>query len=231
MTLVTSYSIKQWAEGDRPREKLALQGSSVLTDAELLAIIIGSGTKSLSAVELSRIILEENNNSITTLSRKSVKDLIKFKGIGEAKAITIVAALELGRRCGAEPEMDRLIVRTSNDVGKAFGSLLRDLNVEEFWVLLLDRSNKEITRKRISIGGISGTVVDAKVIFKHALDFMSSSIILIHNHPSGNNTPSQADIQLTKQLKDAGKIMDIPILDHVIIAGKNYYSFADEGIL
>lgn len=231
MTLVTSYSIKQWAEGDRPREKLAQHGSAVLTDTELLAIIIGSGTRSLSAVELSRLILEQNNNSITTLSRKSVNDLIKFKGIGEAKAISIVAALELGRRCGAEPEQERLQVRSSNDVVKAFGSLLSNLNVEEFWILLLDRSNKEISRKRISVGGISGTVVDTKVIFKHALDFLASSIILVHNHPSGNNKPSQADKQLTNQLKEAGKIMDIPILDHVIIAGKNYFSFADEGII
>lgn len=231
MTLVTSYSIKQWAEGDRPREKLAQHGSAVLTDTELLAIIIGSGTRSLSAVELSRLILEQNNNSITTLSRKSVKDLVKFKGIGEAKAISIVAALEFGRRCGAEPEQDRLQVRSSGEVAQAFGPLLSNLNIEEFWILMLDRSNKEITRKRISIGGISGTVVDSKVIFKLALDFLASSIILIHNHPSGNNSPSQADKQLTKQLKEAGKIMDIPILDHIIIAGKKYFSFADEGIL
>ncbi|MFT6843955.1 MAG: DNA repair protein RadC [Flavobacteriales bacterium] len=231
MSLVTSFSIKQWAESERPREKLMQKGISSLTNAELLAIIIGSGTRSLSAVELSRQILNEHQDLISLLSRKSVEDLMKYKGIGEAKAISIVASLEFGRRSASEPDTDRLKVNSSNDIERAFGPLLRDLNIEEFWILLLNRSNKEITRKRVSIGGVSGTVVDAKVIFKLALDFVASSIVLIHNHPSGNDTPSHADTQLTKQLKEAGKTLDIPILDHLIIAGKKYFSFADNGLL
>lgn len=229
--LTTSYSIKHWAESERPREKLVQRGISSLTDAELLAIIIGSGTKSQSAVELARQILKEYNNSLTQLSRKTINDLIHFKGIGDAKAISIVASLELGRRSASEPETDRLQIQSSNDIYRVFGPLLRDLSVEEFWILLLDRSNKEIARKRTSMGGVSGTVVDAKVIFKMAIDAVASSIILIHNHPSGSNFPSKEDKELTKQLKEAGKTLDIPILDHLIVAGKKYFSFADNGIL
>ncbi len=227
----TSYSIKQWAESDRPREKLLQKGISSLTDSELLAIIIGSGTRALSAVELSKQILNDNNNSLAQLGRKTVKELVKIKGIGEAKAISIVAALEFARRRAAEPELERLKVTSSNDVFKSFGSMLSDLSIEELWVLLLDRSNKEVARNRIRVGGVSGTVVDAKVVFKTALDYYASSIVLIHNHPSGNLMPSMADKDLTKQLKHAGKTLDIPILDHLIIAQGKYVSFADEGLL
>lgn len=231
MNLPTSYSIKQWAESDRPREKLRNKGVESLSDAELLAIIIGSGTVELSAVDLSKYILRNNNNKLSELARKSVAELIKFKGIGEAKAIGIVASLELGRRSAAQSNGARLKVNSSTDVSRVFVPLLKDRTVEEFWILMLDRANKELARKRVSIGGISGTVVDAKVVFKEALDWRSSSIVLIHNHPSGNLSPSKADKSLTNQLKEAGKLLDIPILDHLIIAGNNYLSFADEGML
>ena len=224
-------SIKAWAEEDRPREKLLAKGKSTLTDAELIAILLGSGTRTLSAVDLAKNILRRSDNNLSELARLSVKDLMKFKGIGEAKAITIVSALELGRRRKEAEPTKKLIIKSSQDVYDLITPELQDLSHEEFWVLLLRRNNSVIKKERISQGGVSGTVVDAKIIMKKALEELASSIILIHNHPSGNLKPSQADIQLTRKLKDGGNVLDIPILDHVIFTDQGFLSFADEGLL
>jgi DNA repair protein RadC len=228
---IGNLTIKTWAEEDRPREKLLLKGKQALTDAELIAIIIGSGNLEDSAVELSKKILAHIANDLNELAKLSVKDLIKFKGIGEAKAISIVAALELGRRRRESEGMKREKITSSKDIVEIFQPLLGDLKHEEFWVLLLNRANKIISKKQISAGGVSGTVVDAKIVFKFALEEVASSIILCHNHPSGNTQPSEADIKLTKKLKEAGTFLEINVLDHIIITEKEYYSFADEGIL
>ena len=226
-----SLTIKSWAEEDRPREKLLLKGRHVLSDAELIAILIGSGTKKESAVELSKRILSEFGNNLNELAKLSVHDLMKFKGIGEAKAISIVAALELGRRRKESETSKREKITSSKDIFEIFRPVFIDLPHEEFHVLLLNRSNNIIRKEFISRGGISGTTVDQKIIFKIALEHLSSSIILCHNHPSGNLKPSDMDISLTKKLKEAGTLLDIPILDHVIITDTSYFSFADEGMM
>ncbi len=225
----TPLNIKSWAAEDRPREKLLLKGTGALSDAELIAILIGSGTAKLSAVELSKIILQEVKNNLNDLAKLSVKDLVKIKGIGEAKAITIIAALELGRRRKNQEQVDKPKLVTSASVFEVIQGDLMDLPHEEFWVLLLNRAHMLIKKKRISEGGVSGTVADPKIIFKLALEELASGIILVHNHPSGNLSPSQSDIDLTKKIKEAGKTLEIQLLDHLIIAGKKYYSFADEG--
>lgn len=222
-------SIKAWAEADRPREKLMNLGRHNLTDSELLAILIRNGSREESAVELARKILQEAQNDLTRLSRMSVSDLSNFKGMGEVKAITIVAALELGRRrrqaeAGVSPK-----IGSSKDAAELFAPVLSDLMYEEFWVLLLNRANHIITRHQVSKGGVTGTVVDPRIIFKKAVEVMASGIILCHNHPSGNRQPSDADLSLTKKLKEGGRLLDIQVLDHIIIAGEDYYSFADEG--
>lgn len=224
-------TIPAWAEDDRPREKLLLKGRAALSDAELIAILIGSGNQNETAVELSRRILNSVDGQLKGLGRCSVKDLIKFKGIGEAKAISIVAALELGRRRREEEGIEKVKITTSKDVYEHFHGAIGDLAYEEFWILLLDRANKVIGRYKISQGGVSGTVADPKIIFKHAVEQLASSIVLCHNHPSGNLKPSEADIKLTKKLKEAGKHLDIPILDHIIVTEAGYYSFADENLL
>ena len=223
--------IKSWAEADRPREKLLLKGKHILSDSELLAIIIGSGNKNQTAVELSKAILSAYENDLGGLARMSVPELMKFRGIGEAKAIGIVAALELGRRRRENEGMNKEKIHSSNAAFEILQPLLSDLKHEEFWVLLLNRANKIIKKQQISMGGIAGTVVDPKIIFKFALDYMASSIILCHNHPSGNHQPSEADIRLTKKIRDAGNFLDITVLDHLIIADQIFYSFADEGKL
>lgn len=223
--------IKKWAEEDRPREKLLLKGKSSLSDAELIAILIGSGTASLSAVDLSKQILKQTTNNLNDLAKLSVKDLMKFKGIGEAKAISIVAALELGRRRKEVEHLKKPKITSSTDAYEYMKAHLLDLSHEEFWVILLNRANKVIQCKQISSGGVSGTVADPKMIFKIALEELSSSIILVHNHPSGNLKPSQADITLTKKLKEAGNVLEIPVLDHIIFTDENYYSFADENMM
>ncbi|MEP2772837.1 MAG: DNA repair protein RadC [Fulvivirga sp.] len=223
--------IKKWAEEDRPREKLLLKGKSSLSDAELIAILIGSGTASLSAVDLSKQILRQTTNNLNDLAKLSVKDLMKFKGIGEAKAISIVAALELGRRRKDVEHLKKPKITSSTDVYEHMKAHLLDLSHEEFWVILLNRANKIIKCQQVSSGGVSGTVADPKMIFKIALDELSSSIILVHNHPSGNLKPSQADIMLTKKLKEAGKVLEIPVLDHLIFTDENYFSFADENMM
>ncbi len=224
-------NIKDWAEEDRPREKLLKNGARSLTDAELIAILIGSGNTEETAVELSKRILSTSGNNLNELGRKSIDYLQSFKGIGEAKAITIVAALELGKRRREAEVFSKKTITVSNDAFEYFLPLLGDLNHEEFWVLLLDRGNKIQDSFRISQGGISGTVIDVRIILKPALEKQSSNIILCHNHPSGTLQPSQADRQITTKIKDAAKLMDISVLDHIIIGQNKYFSFADEGIL
>ena len=224
-------SIKSWAEADRPREKLLLKGRSVLSDAELIAILISSGNKEDSAVELSKKILDRVSNNLNELGKLSVKDLMKFKGIGEAKAIGIVAALELGRRRKGSDMIKRQKITSSKDIFELFKPMLTDLPHEEFWILLLNRANKVIKPIRISQGGVSGTVADTKIIFLSAIESLASSIILCHNHPSGNLKPSDSDISLTRKLKEAGKVLEIGVLDHIIFSDNGYYSFADEGMM
>ena len=222
--------ITAWAEEDRPREKLLLKGKHTLSDAELLAIIIGSGSRSESAVSLSQRILRAVSNNLDELSKCSISELQKFKGIGEAKAISIVAAAELGRRRQMTSPVDKPQVRSSRDAYNLLGPMLMDLPHEEFWMLIMNRASKVLSRTQMSVGGVSGTVMDAKLIFKRVLDTPgATSLILCHNHPSGNATPSASDIELTKKIVSAGKALDISVLDHLIIAGRTYYSFGDEG--
>jgi len=223
-------NILSWAEEDRPREKLLLKGKAALSDAELIAVLIGSGTRELSAVDLSKLILQSVNNNLNELAKLSINDLIKFKGIGDAKAISIAAALELGRRRKESETLKKLKIGSSTDVYEAIRPYLMDLQHEQFWVLLLNRANEVIRPQQISIGGVSGTVADPKMIFKAAIEHLASSIILVHNHPSGNLTPSQADKDLTKKVKEGGQTLDIPVLDHLIFSDTGHFSFADEGI-
>ncbi|MGB4774842.1 MAG: DNA repair protein RadC [Daejeonella sp.] len=224
-------TIKFWAEEDRPREKLAAQGRRSLTEAELIAILIGSGNTNESAVELSKRILHSCNNDLNLLSKLSIHELSNFKGIGEAKAISIIAALELGRRRKETPLAPRIQISSSKDVYQAIIAQFSDLNHEEFWILLLNRGNKITSRHLISKGGQAATVADPKIIFNTALQNHAASIILAHNHPSGNLKPSQADLDLTRKLKLAGQLLDIPVIDHLILTDNGFYSFADEGIL
>lgn len=227
-----SIGIKSWAEDDRPREKLIEKGRHSLSDAELIAILIGSGTRKESAVELARRILKEaGSNDLNTLAKLTVNDLIKFNGIGEAKAVSIVAALELGRR---RKDADVVTVQKISSSKDAFGfihSQLLDIPHEEFWVILLNRANKIIRKELVSKGGISGTVVDSRLVFKPAIENLASGIILCHNHPSGNINPSIEDVKLTAKLVEAGRLLEISVLDHIIVTNNGYYSFADEGKL
>lgn len=227
----SSFNIKLWKESDRPREKLMNQGCSHLTDSELLAILIGHGNREENAVELCQRILHSVDHDLVQLSRMNYIDLMKFKGIGEAKAVSIVAALELGRRRQRSDLSDHYKISSSADVYRYLKSQMEDLNHEEFWILLLDRSNKVVGQELISRGGVAGTLVDAKLIFKPALDRFASHLILSHNHPSGNLTPSKQDLALTEKLQKAGEYLDIKVLDHLIITSHGYYSFADEGKL
>ncbi len=224
-------SIKSWAEEDRPREKLLLKGRNALTDAELVAILIGSGSRSESAVDLSKRILKNVENNLNELGKSTIKELMKFKGIGEAKAISIAAALELGRRRQLSDLKKRPQIRSSRDAYNAIAQLVVDLPHEEFWILLLNRSNHVIGRTQISSGGTAGTIVDAKMIFRKALEVQASAIILCHNHPSGSLQPSEADISVTKKVKQGGTYLDIGVLDHLIISEKGYCSLADEGLM
>ncbi len=224
-------SIKSWAEEDRPREKLSIQGRRSLSDAELLAILIGSGSQDESAVELSKRILYTCSKSLNQLAKLGISELSRFKGIGEAKAVTIIAALELGRRRKDQVSPELTQVSTSIDVYDAICSQFKDLNHEEFWILLLNRANRITSKHLISKGGQAGTIADPKIIFNIALENHAASIILAHNHPSGNLKPSQADLELTKKLRSAGQFLDLPVLDHLIITDQGFLSFADEGIL
>ena len=223
-------NIKTWANADRPREKLVLKGRRALTDAELIAILIGSGNKSETAVDLSKRILAYYENDLAKLAKLGIKELSKFKGIGIAKALGIVAALELGRR-RKENESDNVLPKiiSSIDAYTIFRSELADLEHEEFWILLLNKANRVMTKQHISTGGQAMTVVDPKVIFKIAIEQNASSIILGHNHPSGNLSASRSDIHITKKLVEAGKLLELPVFDHLILADNSFISMADLG--
>jgi DNA repair protein RadC len=226
-----SLKITDWALEDRPREKLYQKGTSSLSDAELLAILIGSGTKKRSAVDLGRELLLMVNNNLNSLGKLSISDLTKIHGIGNARAVTIAAALELGRRRKLAEMPDVPQIKCSKDVFDLLSPMLSDLAHEEFWILFLNRSNKVINRMKLSQGGISGTVTDVRLVMKKAIENLASGIIVCHNHPSGNLNPSESDTRITQKIKEAGNIMDIQLLDHLIISEKEYYSFADNGLL
>lgn len=224
-------SIKFLAEDDRPREKFLLKGKSSLSDSELLAIILGSGNNEDSAVELARKILASVDYNWQKLSKQSIKDLMKFKGIGEAKAISVAAALEIGRRKAAQEIPEKEKVTSVNDLYKIFSQYLSDLQTEEFWAIFLDQKNHVIYKTQISKGGISGTLVDVRVIFRIAIEHFATSVVVAHNHPTGNLTPSQPDISITKRIKEAGNLLDIKLLDHLIIGENSFFSFSEQGLL
>lgn len=224
-------SIKFLAEDDRPREKFLLKGKNALSDAELLAIIMGSGNREDSAVELGRKILNSVANNWHNLSLLSLSDLMKFKGVGEAKAISIAAALEIGHRRAAQEVPEKIQIRESKDIYKVLQPYLSDLQTEEFWAVFLNQNNRIVGKARLSAGGINQSIVDVRILFKTALEHLSTAIAIAHNHPSGNLKPSQEDLRITKQIADAGKILNIQLLDHLIISQNAYFSFADENIL
>ena len=226
-----NLSIKNWAVEDRPREKFLSHGVQSLSDAELLAILIGSGTKNITAVELSKIILASVNNNLNQLGKLSLKELESNKGIGRVRALTILSALELGRRRKFSDAVKRQKISSSKDVFEFFHPILSDLTHEEFWILLLNRSNFIIDKSRISQGGLSGTVIDARIILKNAIDRLASGLILCHNHPSGNINPSESDRQITQKMKDAATLLDITLLDHIIIGDNSFFSFADNNLI
>ena len=226
-----NYSIKQWAKDDRPREKLLSKGANVLSDSELIAILLHHGTRNRSAVEVAKDILRAGKDNLNELGKLNVKELMKIKGIGEAKAITIVAALELGRRRQAIASREKAVVTSSTDVASYLQVLLKDYQHEVFAVLFLNRANKINHFQVISEGGMTGTVADPRIILKKALEENAVSLILCHNHPSGSLKPSRADEELTLKIKEAARYFDIKVLDHLIVSDDGYYSFADEGIL
>ena len=224
-------SIKFLAEDDRPREKFLLKGKNSLSDAELLAIIMGSGNREDSAVELGRKILNSVGNNWHNLSLLQIADLVKFKGIGEAKAISIATALEIGRRRAAQEVPDKVQISSSADLFKVLQPFLGDLQTEEFWVIFLNQSNKILGKTKLSSGGINQSVVDIRILFKSAIENFATGIVIAHNHPSGNLKPSQEDLKITKQISEGGKILNIQLLDHIIITQNSYFSFADENLL
>jgi len=225
------YSIKQWSKDERPREKLLAQGADSLSDSELLAILIRNGTRQKTALDLGREILGLSKNNLVALGRLSVRELMKIKGIGEAKAIAIAAALELGRRRQSVLPLDKILVQSSGDVAGFLQAKLQDEQREVFAVLFLNRANKVNHFEIISEGGITGTVADPRVILKRALEESAVNLILCHNHPSGSLKPSRADEQLTSKIRDAARLLDIQVLDHIIVSERGYFSFADEGLL
>jgi DNA repair protein RadC len=226
-----SFSIKQWSEDDRPREKLLLKGKNALSHAELIAILINSGNREESAVALSKRILASVAINLNELSKLSVKDLMKFKGIGEAKATTILAALELGRRHRGEEALEKKKITSSSSVFELMQPIIGELPHEEFWIVYLNNSNKVLQKIQLSKGGITGTLVDVRLVLKTALQIGAIGLILTHNHPSGTLVPSQADKNITQKLKIASESIDIKVLDHLIITEKAYFSFADENLL
>jgi DNA repair protein RadC len=225
------YSIKNWAKDERPREKLLAHGAEILSNSELLAILINHGTKNKSAIELAKEILDAGKNNLQELGKLSVKELTKIKGIGEAKAITIVAAMELGRRRQASDALEKKTLVSSSDIASFLQSKIKDNRREVFAVLFLNRANKVNHFEIISEGGITGTVADPRIILKKALEEDAVNIILAHNHPSGSLKPSRADEELTNKIKEAARYFDIRVLDHIIVSDQGYYSFADEGLL
>ncbi|WP_350293620.1 DNA repair protein RadC [uncultured Croceitalea sp.] len=227
----TSFSIKDWADDDKPRKKLVLKGYAALSDAELIAILIGSGNRDESAVALSKRILASTNNNLNELGKLTIKQLMQFNGIGEAKAITIIAALEVGRRRRGETAQKITKINSSKDVFELLQPILGELPHEEFWIVYLNNSNKVLHREQLSKGGITGTLVDIRLVLKQALEYGAVGIILAHNHPSSTLRPSAADKQITNKLKIAAEALDIKVLDHVIITEKAYFSFADEQLL
>ncbi|MEL6866368.1 MAG: DNA repair protein RadC [Bacteroidota bacterium] len=229
--LLDTLTIKAWAEEDRPREKLQQKGHQLLSDAELLAILLRTGSRKETAVDLAKRLLRAVDHDLRELGRQRPLDLIQFKGMGMAKAITVIAALELGRRRQLAEVRDRPQVKSSKEAYLLLAPILSDLDHEEFWILLLDRSSRLIGRERISMGGVSGTVVDARLIFRRAVEGLASSVILCHNHPSGSLKPSGADVQITRKIKKAGVHLDILVCDHLIISERGYFSFADEGMI
>ena len=227
----TSFSIKNWSQADQPREKLLYKGKAALSDAELVAILIGSGNRNESAVDLCKRILASVDNNLSDLGKLSIKQLMEFKGIGEAKAISIAAALELGRRRRGEEALEKKKITSSKSVFELMQPLIGELQHEEFWIIYVNNSNKVIQKNQLSKGGITGTLVDVRLVLKNALEVGATGLILAHNHPSGTLKPSEADKQITNKLKVAAESLDIKVLDHLIITEKAYYSFADEGIL
>ncbi len=224
-------SIRNWAEDDRPREKLALKGANSLSDAELVAILLGSGSLEKSAVDVARELLVMANNQLDKLSKLSIKDFQKIKGIGPAKAITLAAALELGRRRQSTEGIITPTINSSNDFAKIIIPLLQDLSHEVFYVFYLSKNNKIIHQEIVSQGGTAATIVDIKIIIKNAISHLAASICIAHNHPSGSLKPSQADIEITQKVKKAADFMEIKLLDHIIVGHQQYFSFADDGIL
>jgi DNA repair protein RadC len=224
-------SIKDWALQDRPREKLIAKGKSALSDAELLAILIGSGNRFESAVDLSKRILAEAGNKLASLGRLNLRELMEYNGIGEAKALTVIAAVELSRRRVLEPALAKAVIGGSKDIFNLFHPILGELNVEEFWMVTLTSGNTIIDKYLVSRGGVGATIADPKIIFKHAVQSLATGIVVLHNHPSDNLKPSRADMQLTRQLVESGKLLDVKVLDHLIIGASGYYSFADQGQL
>lgn len=225
-----NFPITHWCEDDKPREKLMLKGKSALSDAELIAILIGSGNRNESAVDLSKRILGSVDNNLNALGKLSISQLMNFKGIGEAKAISIIAAMELGRRRRAEDAVELTKITSSKVVFEMMQPIIGELPHEEFWILYLNNSNKVISKSQLSKGGITGTLVDVRLVFKTALETGATSLILCHNHPSGALTPSDADKQITRKLKLAGDSLEIKVLDHLIVTENHYFSFVDEGI-
>lgn len=226
----TKLNIKDWAEEDRPREKMLLKGVGALSDAELLGILIGSGNKNETAVELAQRILHSVSNNLNILGKQEIKELIRnFNGIGEAKAITIAAAMELGKRRKLSEVVIQPQITSSDTVFEIFHPILADLRHEEVWVLLLNRANKVLKKIQVSKGGVTGTVVDIRMIMKEAIDSLASAMVLCHNHPSGNSNPSDDDDNITRRLKEAGQIMDIRLLDYIIVCDHSYYSYMDRG--
>lgn len=225
-----NFPITHWSEGDKPREKLMLKGKSALSDAELIAILISSGNRNESAVDLSKRILGSVDNNLNALGKLSISQLMNFKGIGEAKAISIIAAMELGRRRRAEDAVELTKITSSKVVFEMMQPIIGELPHEEFWILYLNNSNKVISKSQLSKGGITGTLVDVRLVFKTALEMGATSLILCHNHPSGALTPSDADKQITRKLKLAGDSLEIKVLDHLIVTENHYFSFVDEGI-
>lgn len=226
-----TLSIKSWNEDDRPREKLLSKGKAALSNAELIAILLGSGSKDESAVDLAKRMLNFTENNLNAFGKLTVNDLVKFKGVGEAKALTIITALELSRRCRLEDALQQEVITSSKAVFEIMHPLLGELPHEEFWIVYLNNANKVLNKMQLSKGGLTGTLVDTRMIYKKAIELLATGIILCHNHPSGKLNPSESDKKLTLKIKQAGDALDIKVLDHLIITEKDYFSFTDSNLL